>query len=103
MAPLVAIAYARRVKSRELLVLAWNAFGILDLIVAVGAGFLTSPSPAQLLSFEAPNELVSTFPLVMIPVFAVPISILLHLMSLRKLRQARVLGNSPRSAAAHVF
>jgi len=35
----------------------------------------------------APNELISAFPLVMVPVFSVPLSILLHLASLKKLRQ----------------
>jgi len=57
-------------------------------------GFMTSPSPLQLLSFEAPNELISAFPLVMVPVFAVPLSILLHLMSLMKLRRTSREANS---------
>jgi len=72
----------------ERLVLSWNLFGLLDLIVAVTMGFLTSPSPLQLLSLDAPNELISAFPLVMVPVFAVPLSVLLHLASLAKLRAA---------------
>jgi hypothetical protein len=85
-APLVGIAYARNPTKAAGLVRAWNIFGILDLIVAVGTGLLTSPSPIQILSFDAPNELISAFPLVMVPVFLVPLSILLHLASLKKLR-----------------
>jgi hypothetical protein len=97
LAPVVGLVYARGAESGERLVRAWNAFGILDLVVAVGTGFMTSPSPLQLLSFEAPNELISAFPLVMVPVFAVPISILLHLMSLMKLQRTRVQGTTSRS------
>ena len=45
-------------------------------------GFLTSPSAFQLFAFDLPNELISQFPLVLIPVFLVPLSVLLHLASL---------------------
>jgi hypothetical protein len=61
------------------------AFGILDLTVAVTTGFITSPS--ALFNYEPPNELISAFPLVLIPVYLVPLSILLHLASLKKLRR----------------
>ena len=68
---------------------------------------LVSPSPAGhafrqpqvaveganvYLAFGAPNELISAFPLAMIPVFLVPLSILLHLASLKKLQQTRTAG-----------
>ena len=59
LAPVVGFLYARGVNGREQLVRAWNALGIVDLVVAVGTGFLTSPSPFQLLSLGAPNELIS--------------------------------------------
>jgi len=85
LAPLVALAIARGWKAASAVVLAWNIFGLLDLVSAVGTGFMTSPSPIQLLSLDAPNLLISAFPLVMIPVFAVPLSVLLHLVSLMKL------------------
>ncbi len=64
---------------------AWNIFGILDLVTAVILGFLSSPGPFQQLAFENPNELISQYPLVMIPAFAVPVSVILHILSLRKL------------------
>ena len=47
-------------------------------------GMLSSPSPFQLFAFDLPNELVSVFPLVLVPVFLVPVSVLLHLASLVK-------------------
>jgi hypothetical protein len=82
-APLVALAYARDSSQNTSLVKAWNAFGILDLTVAVLTGFITTPS--ALFSYELPNELISAFPLVLIAVYAVPLSIVLHLASLAKL------------------
>ncbi len=95
LAPIVALGYARRQPGAERRVLAWNVFGLLDLVVAVTMGFLTSPSPFQLLSLDAPNQLITAFPLVTVPVFAVPLSVLLHLASLAKLRAASSRGALP--------
>jgi hypothetical protein len=67
---------------------AWNLLGLADLVVAVTTGFLTSPSPVQMLALDNPNNLISAFPLVMIPVFLVPLSVLLHLASLQKLHES---------------
>src|SRR5713101_1630801 len=88
LAPLVGIAYARRSRAAAGWLRAWNLFGIGDLIVAVTTGLLTSPSRAQMLAFDKPDELISAFPLVMISVFLVPFSVLLHLASLKKLRES---------------
>ncbi len=65
--------------------LAWSIFGILDLVIAISLGFLSSPGPFQQLAFENPNGLVGQYPLVMIPVFAVPLFLILHFLTLRKL------------------
>jgi hypothetical protein len=83
LAPVVGVAYARR--TRPALLRAWNLLGLADLAVAVTTGFLTSPSPVQLLALDRPNELISAFPLAMIPVFLVPLSVLLHFASFEKL------------------
>jgi hypothetical protein len=95
LAPIVGIAYARRPQSAAGLVRAWNLLGIADLILALTTGFLTSPSRLQMFTFDTPNVLVSAFPLAMIPVFLVPLSILLHLASLKKLRSAKQAYTSP--------
>lgn len=87
LAPVVAVAYARGPDKNDDLVSAWNIFGMVDLIVAVASGFSTSPSPFQLFAFDQPNELVSTFPLVLIPTYLVPVSVLLHIASMTKLRR----------------
>ncbi len=94
-APVVARAYAHDPKGNAGRVLAWNVLGLADLAVAITTRFLTSPSPLQRFAFDLPNELISAFPLVLIPTFLVPISILLHIATLAKLRQL-----SPRRAHA---
>jgi hypothetical protein len=88
LAPIVAIRYARNSPHAAGWLRAWNLFGILDLIVAVTTAFLSSPSQFQMFALAAPNLLISAFPLVMIPVFLVPLAILLHLASLQKLAPA---------------
>jgi len=85
LAPIVALAYARGARGNAGLVKAWNVFGILDLVIAVTTGFITSPS--TLSTYAPPNELISVFPLVLIPVYLVPLSVLLHLASLAKLHR----------------
>jgi hypothetical protein len=95
LAPIVGIAVARQWRGSTSLLRAWNLLGIADLVVAVSTGFLSSPSRFQMLAFDRPNELIGAFPLAMIPVFLVPLSILLHLASLHKLRRTET---SPRFA-----
>jgi hypothetical protein len=83
LAPVVALAYARDARRNAGRVTTWNILGILDLVVAITTGFITSPS--TLFSYEPPNTLIAIFPLVLIPVYLVPLSVLLHLASLAKL------------------
>jgi hypothetical protein len=86
-APAIALAFARGLRGSTGLVRAWNLLGLTDLAVAVTTGFLSSPSPIQSLAVDNPNTLITAFPLVMIPVFLVPLAVLLHLASLAKLGQ----------------
>lgn len=86
-APLVAYLALRQPDRSRGAVLAWNLLGLLDLVVALATGFLTSPSRFQMFAFDTPNLLVAQFPLVLIPTFLVPLSILLHLASLAKLKR----------------
>jgi len=83
LAPVVALAYARDARQNAVRVTTWNILGILDLVVAITTGFITSRS--ALFSYEPANELIAIFPLVLIPVYLVPLSLLLHLASLAKL------------------
>ncbi len=90
LAPAVALAYTRGSRGAAGLVRAWNLLGLADLAVAVTTGFLSSPSPIQTFAFDNPNTLITAFPLVMIPVFLVPLAVLLHLASLTKLSGAKL-------------
>jgi hypothetical protein len=73
---------------------AWNFLGIADLVNALTLGFLSAPSPLQLLAFDHPNRLVGTYPTVMTPAFAVPLSLILHGLSLWQLRRRAVAGRA---------
>ena len=97
LAPVVAWAYARRPEENAGTVAAWNIFGLVDLAIAVSAGFITAPSP--LFTYEPANTLISIFPLVLIPTFLVPVSVLLHLTSLTKLGRNAGADRSLRNAA----
>ncbi len=66
---------------------AWNVLGILDLVLALTMGFLTTPGRFQMFALDRPNTSVGTYPLVMIPAFAVPLSLILHGLSLWQLRR----------------
>jgi hypothetical protein len=61
LAPILAVAYARGMPRGELLVSGWNLLGLLDLANAITIGFLTSPSPLQVLSLDAPNQLITEY------------------------------------------
>jgi hypothetical protein len=69
--------------------MAWNLLGLFDFAVAIAIGIVTAPGPLQLIVPERPNAALGTFPMVMIPAFAVPSSILLHALSLRQLLRIR--------------
>ncbi len=84
-APVIGYMYFKGYKWSRNLSLLWNLAGIGDLIIAVTFGFLSSPGRFQLLSLDFPNDLITSFPLVIIPTFAVPMSILLHIISLKLL------------------
>jgi hypothetical protein len=97
LAPVVAIASLRRRANANTLLRAWNLLGIADLVTAITTGFLTSPSPVQVLALDNPNQFISQYPLAMIPVFLVPLAILLHLASLQRLRHAGPMHSAQRT------
>jgi hypothetical protein len=67
----------------------FNVLGIVDLVVAVGIGFLAASGPANLLSVTPSTEAITMLPLVLIPATAVPLAVALHVVSLRRLRATR--------------
>ena len=77
---------------------AWSLFGIADLAVAIAMGAMTSPGQAHVLALDAPNLLMTAYPLVMVPTFAVPLALMLH--GLVLLRLQRGVAATRRLAAA---
>jgi hypothetical protein len=63
----------------------WNIFGIADLAVAIGLGMIISPGPFQLVVPNGTSIGLDGYPNVLTPAFVVPVSILLHALSLRQL------------------
>jgi hypothetical protein len=102
-APLVALALARGVGGGRTLAMSWNVLGLLDLVVAVGMGTgLLAPILAPELGPRvAPTPAMGVFPMVLVPTFAVPVSVLLHLIALGRLRREVRLGSDlvPKAAS----
>lgn len=86
-APLVALALARGVRGGRPLAIAWNTLGLLDLGVAVGMGTgVLAPLLAPELGPHVPSAAaMGVFPMILVPGFAVPVSLLLHVVALSRL------------------
>jgi hypothetical protein len=65
--------------------IAFNLFGMADLVVAVGLGVMTSPGPAHVFRTTPTAELATQFPLALVPTFLVPLAFALHVVSLWQL------------------
>jgi len=86
-AVVVAAQLARNALGAYRATYAWCFFGIADLVVAIAMGAMTSPGRAHFLAFDAPNLLMTAYPLVMVPTFAVPLALMLHGLVLWRLRR----------------
>src|SRR5262249_25463054 len=96
-----AVAVASGTKSGRAAGIAWNLLGIADVVSAVTLGGLTAPGPLQLqaLAPDHPALLVGAYPVALTPAFVVPLSFILHGLSLRQLRR-QVAHDGLRLAAA---
>ncbi|HVP62117.1 MAG TPA: hypothetical protein VMT11_16250 [Myxococcaceae bacterium] len=74
----------------------WNVFGLVDMAHTMLRGLLSAPGPQQRLFETPPNLVPAVFPFIYLPAFIVPLTILLHILSLQQL--ARV-GRPARTAA----
>jgi hypothetical protein len=89
-APLIALALARGVRGARAAGIAWNVVGLLDLVVAVGMGTgLLAPLLAPELGRLPPAGAMGVFPLILVPAFAVPVSVMLHVLALSRLMRVR--------------
>lgn len=88
-AALGALALARQLaagSAPRTWLLAWNVFGLVDLVSALAMGVLYSDGPLGLLSSGAvTTRPMVTFPVSLIPTFFVPLFILLHVLTFTRL------------------
>jgi hypothetical protein len=89
----VATMLARNIPGAQRAAYNWSLFGITDLIVAITMGALTSPGRIHFIALDAPNLLISSFPLVMVPTFAVPLGLVLHGVLIWRLKKAATSAN----------
>jgi hypothetical protein len=74
---------------RRIWLAAWNAFGALDLVVAVSLGVLSMPGTPFRIFTEGPGTLVmTTVPGILVPGMVVPIYLFVHFAIAAKLRTA---------------
>jgi hypothetical protein len=84
-APFVVLAIARRTAGWRTHVVLLNVFGLLDFVGAIGGGVLSGRSPMGVLRGDVTTDIMQELPLSVIPTFAVPFWIVLHIISLIKL------------------
>ena len=84
-APFVASLLRKRHPWARRAAVLWNVVGLADLVMAVTLGVLSAPGRLQRLSLGAPNTAISAYPFVLVPTVLVPLSVLLHVFSLRGL------------------
>jgi hypothetical protein len=87
LAPFALLALADRRPGWQRAVLRLNILGLVDFAGAVGTGLLAGDGPLGLLRGEISTDPLTELPLVLIPGFAVPLWILMHVAALLQLRR----------------
>ena len=96
-APFVAVVAASGAPGARRVVIGWCVAGIADLVVAVTMGVLNAPGTFGLLAGEITTAPMLELPRSLIPTFLVPLSVLLHLIVLRRSGEiGRVRGDADR-------
>jgi hypothetical protein len=95
-APFVVLAISRRTPGWHTHVVLLNVLGLLDFVGAVGGGVLSGSSPIGILGGDVTTDILLELPLSMIPTFAVPFWIVLHIISLIKLRNPQAAAEGAR-------
>lgn len=78
------ITYTFKRYNRALLII-WNVIGMIFLLNIVVHAILSVQSPIQQFGFDQPNRAVLEYPFVLLPAVVVPLVMLSHLATLRKL------------------
>ncbi|MCQ3979283.1 MAG: hypothetical protein DPW09_38170 [Anaerolineae bacterium] len=91
------VCYKQTPWSRKAAVL-WNWVALIEMLMLVPLGILSSPSRVQILALDMPNFLTTAWPTVLAPTFHVPLGLLMHIYSLAALKQedeAKAAATSP--------
>jgi hypothetical protein len=92
----VAWLVARKAQGWRPILLAWNTFGLADLIAAIGLGVASAPdSPLRLFTEEPGTAMMSLLPMFLVPGYLVPILILMHLAIFARLRHPDRVAHAP--------
>ncbi len=70
----------------------WNVFGLVEVAYVVVRGLLAAPGPQQRIFETPPNLLPAVFPFLYLPAFILPLTVVLHILSLQQLAR---LGSPP--------
>jgi hypothetical protein len=79
----------------------WNALGLLDLVVAVGLGAVSSPGPIRVFTDDPGSEIMTTLPWIIIPCFLVPALTFVHLAVFWRLSRAAI-GSGAKPAGREI-
>jgi hypothetical protein len=96
-APFVVVAISRRKPGWYQHVVLLNVLGLLDFVGAIGGGVLSGRSPIGFLRGPVTADIMQELPLSLIPTFAVPFWIILHVISLIKLRHPEAITEEHKS------
>ena len=94
-APIVATLLARGALGAPAY-LAWTAFGVVDLVLAVTLGVLYSDRTADPIPGEVTTRLMSELPMSIVPTFFVPFLLTVHVLALAALHASHGPGNRAR-------
>jgi hypothetical protein len=97
-APFVAIYLAGNAQRKASYVV-WQLLGMLDLVTAVTLGVLASPAPVGVLGHGVTTEPMTLMPLSVIPTFAVPLLLILHIISIAQAIRGRAYAGMQSSPA----
>ncbi len=85
-APIVGYVYLKKIPFSKILAVVWNVFGIIDITMSICLGILlVFPAPFQLVAVSPTTEIMTMFPMALVPVYAVPLAFMLHAFSLKGL------------------
>ena len=94
-APFVAVAVSRHTPGWRTQVVVLNVLGLLDFVGAIGGGVMSGGSPLGILRGDVPVDIMQQLPLSIIPTFGVPFWIVLHIISLIKIRNPQTAADKP--------